>query len=133
MEVHERIEEFLKGRTYAVVGASKDRAKYGNKVLRCYQRAGFEVFAVNPKDDEVEGAPCFRDLLSLPKPVDGVSIITPPPVTEKVVEDAHAAGIQRLWMQPGAESPRAIERCRELGIDVIAGGPCLLVVLGWRE
>jgi predicted CoA-binding protein len=65
--------------------------------------------------------------------VHGVSIITPPPVTERVVEDAHSAGITRLWMQPGAESPRAIERCAELGIDVIAGGPCLLVVLGYRE
>lgn len=133
MQVHERIEEFLKGRTYAVVGASNDRSKYGNKVLRCYQRAGFEVFAVNPKAGDVEGAPCFPDLLSLPKPVHGASIITPPPVTERVVEDAHTAGITRLWMQPGAESARAIERCRELGIDLIAGGPCLLVVLGWRE
>src|SRR5438132_12493353 len=102
MDVDARIEEFLKGRTYAVVGASNDRSKYGNKVLRCYRRAGLEAFAVNPKDDEVEGAPCFPDLTSLPKPVHGASIITPPPVTERIVEDAHAAGITRLWMQPGA-------------------------------
>jgi len=133
MDIQERIAEFLKGDTYAVVGASKDRSKYGNKVLRCYQQHGHTVFAVNPKDAEVEGAPCVRDLASLPAPVYGVSIITPPPVTERIVEDAAAAGIRRLWMQPGAESPRAIERCRELGIDVIAGGPCLLVVMGYRE
>jgi predicted CoA-binding protein len=54
-------------------------------------------------------------------------------VTEKLVEDAHTVGIQRIWMQPGAESERAIERCRELGISLISGGPCLLIVLGYRE
>lgn len=133
MDVQERIEQFLKGDAFAVVGASKVRSKYGNKVLRCYQQHGLRVFAVNPRDTEVEGAPCVRDLLSLPEPVHGVSIITPPAITEQIVEDAAAAGIKHVWMQPGAESKRAIERCRELGLEVIAGGPCLLVVLGYRE
>lgn len=133
MDLNERIQDFLAGTTYAVVGASQDRSKYGNKVLRCYQQHGRRVFAVNPKDTEVEGAVCVRDLASLPETVHGVSIITPPPVTERIVEDAYKAGITRLWMQPGAESPRAIERCRELRIELIAGGPCLLVVMGYRE
>jgi predicted CoA-binding protein len=65
--------------------------------------------------------------------VHGVSIITPPAITERIVEDAAAAGITRLWIQPGAESPRAVERARELGMSVIAGGPCLLVALGFRD
>jgi len=133
MELKQRIEDFLAGRAYAVAGASQDRSKYGNKVLRCYQQNGRTVYAVNPRDTSVEGAPCVKDLASLPGPVHGLSIITPPPVTERLVEDAHAAGITRIWMQPGAESPRAIERCRELGIECIAGGPCVLVVLGYRE
>ena len=59
--------------------------------------------------------------------------MTPPAVTEKIVEQAHAAGIHHLWMQPGAESDRAIERAEELGLVVIAGGPCILVKLRYRE
>ena len=127
------IQDFLSGKVFAVAGASQDRAKYGNKVLRCYLQNGRRAIAVNPRLTDVEGAPCVKDLASLPEPVHGLSIITPPPVTERLVETAHAAGITRIWMQPGAESERAIERCRELGIALIAGGPCLLVALGYRE
>lgn len=133
MDVKQRIEDFLAGTAYAVAGASKDRSKYGNKVLRCYLQHGRTAYAVNPRDSEVEGAPCVKDLASLPGRVHGLSIITPPPVTERLVDEAHAAGITRIWMQPGAESPRAIERCRELGISLVAGGPCVLVVMGYRE
>jgi predicted CoA-binding protein len=125
------ITEFLQGKSFAVVGASNDRSKFGNKVLRCYQEHGLAAVPVHPTLKEVEGVACVPDLESLPGPVHGVSIITPPPVTERVVEDAHAAGITRLWMQPGAESRAAVARCKELGIDVIAGGPCLLVELGF--
>jgi predicted CoA-binding protein len=133
MDVHELIAEFLKGDVYAVAGASKNREKYGNKVLRCYLQNGKRAYAINPLDDEVEGAKCVRDVFALPEPVYGLSIITPSVVTEKIVEDAGAAGIKRIWMQPGAESDRAIERCRELGIDLLAGGPCILVAMHYRE
>lgn len=133
MDVNERIQDFLAGEVYAVAGASQDRAKYGNKVLRCYLQHGRRAYAVNPRETEVEGVACVPTLAALPEPVHGLSIITPPPVTEKLVEAAHAAGITRIWMQPGAESPRAIQRCRDLGISLVANGPCLLVVLGYRE
>lgn len=132
------IQQFMAGPTqgdalFAVVGASLDREKYGNKVLRCYQQNDHRVVGVNPKATEVEGAPCFKDLASIDEPIHGVSIITPPAVTERVVEDAARLGIQHVWMQPGAESDEAIARAEELGLNVIAGGPCLLVVLGYRE
>lgn len=65
--------------------------------------------------------------------VHGVSIVTPPAVTESVAAEAAQAGIEHLWIQPGSESPRAIERARQLGLNVIAGGPCVLVTLGYRE
>ena len=127
------ISDFLAGSTYAVVGASNDRWKYGNKVLRCYLQNGRRAIPVNPRSDVVEGIAAVPDLASLPEPVHGASIITQPEVTEQVVEEAAKAGITRLWMQPGAESDRAIGRARELGLSVIAGGPCVLVVLGFRE
>jgi predicted CoA-binding protein len=133
MELRESIAAFLDGSPFAVAGASQDRAKYGNKVLRCYQQHDLRVIPLNPRETEIEGLPCAKDLASLPERVHGLSIITPPPVTERLVDEAHRAGIRHVWMQPGAESPRAVERARELGIDVIAGGPCLLVVLGYRE
>ena len=128
-----RIREFLAGEVYAVVGASNDRAKYGNKVLRSYLQKGLRAIPVNPKGRSVEGIAAVPDLASLPEPVHGVSIITPPEITERVVEEAAAAGVKRLWMQPGAESARAVRRAEELGLSVIAGGPCLLVSLGYRE
>jgi len=127
------IDAFLAGKSFAVVGASRDRSKYGNKVLRVYLQNGRTVYPVNPNIDEVEGLPCYPDLASLPEPVHGVSIITPPKVTESVVEQAGQLGIGHLWMQPGAESETAIRRAEQLGINLIAGGPCALVVMGYRE
>lgn len=129
----EKIRTFLAEGPYAVVGASTDRDKYGNKVLRCYQQHGREVYPINPTADEVEGLKAYPDLARLPLPVPSISVITPPAVTEKVVEAAAQAGVKRVWMQPGADSPRAIARAEELGLEVIAGGPCLLVVIGYHE
>jgi uncharacterized protein len=128
-----RIEQFLSGRVFAVAGASADRAKYGNKVLRSYQQAGRKVFGIHPRETSIEGASSFARISDLPEKIDGLSIVTPPAVTEKLVEEAAAAGVKRLWMQPGAESPAAIARARELGLDVIAGGPCVLVALHFQE
>ena len=132
--VAEAIRSFLEAGPWAVVGASRDRSKYGNKVLRCYQQnARAPVYPIHPRETEVEGLPAYRDLASTPVLPRAASIITPPPATESVVEDAIRLGIRHLWMQPGAESPRAIERAESAGISVIAGGPCVLVVLGYRE
>jgi predicted CoA-binding protein len=133
MKSRELIEQFLAGAPHAVVGASKDRSKYGNKVLRAYLQRKRPVYCVHPRESEIEGVECVKSIADLPEGVHGLSIITPPPVTERVVREAAEAGITRLWMQPGAESEQALEDAEELGLDVIAGGPCVLVVLGFRE
>ena len=135
MDARASITEFLAQGPFAVAGASPDRTKYGNKVLRAYLQAGHQVYAVNPRlsDPEIEGAPRVDDLASLPEGVRGLSIVTQPEVTERLVEDAAKAGIRHLWMQPGAESEQAIERARALGLSVIGGGPCVLVALRFRE
>jgi len=127
------IDAFLAGSPFAVAGASRDRAKYGNKVLRCYVQHKRRVYALNPHEHEIEGVACYPDVASLPERVHGLSIITPPHVTERLVGEAIAAGIGHLWMQPGAESAAAVASAREAGLVVISGGPCLLVVLGYRE
>lgn len=132
-DIDARIEAFLAGDSFAVVGASTDRRKYGNKVLRSYLQAGRRVYAVSPNADEVEGQRCYPDLAALPEQVHGISIVTPPKITETIVPQAAAAGISYLWMQPGAESPAAIERAAELGLMLIHSGPCILVAQGFRE
>ena len=132
MESNSPIEQFLDGKPHAVVGASANRQKYGNMVLRNYLQKNREVYAVNPGTDEIEGVPSFKNLTQIGKPMHGISIITPPAVTEAVVEEAIELGIKHIWMQPGAESNSAIASAEKAGINVIAGGPCLLVVLGFQ-
>jgi len=129
----QQIEEFLNGSAYAVVGASSNRSKYGNKILRCYLQHGLQAVPVNPVDAEIEGEPCFEMLSDLCTMVHGVSIITPPDVTNKIIEEVIELGIKHVWMQPGAESPWAIARAKEAGVNCIAGGACLLVVLGYKD
>ena len=125
--VREIIADFLAAGPYAVVGASNDRMKYGNRVLRAYQHKGWKVYPVNPREPSIEGLVAFPDLKSLPETARGVSIITPPKVTERVVVEAAGAGARFVWMQPGAESPEAIRLAREHGLEVIADGSCFLV------
>jgi predicted CoA-binding protein len=127
------IERFLASPAFGVVGASSRRHKYGNKVLRCYRQAGRRAIPVNPRESSIEGAACVPDVTSLPDDVKSISIITPPAVTERVVEQAIRKGIEHVWMQPGAESELAIATCERAGLDVIHGGACVLVVLGYRE
>ena len=131
-ETHD-IDAFLDGTPFAVVGASTNRAKYGNKVLRCYLQNGREAHPINPHAKEIEGVACAASLSDLSERPHAVSIITPPEVTGAVVDEALELGIEHLWMQPGAENDEAIERARAAGVNVIAHGPCLLVVLGYRE
>jgi uncharacterized protein len=127
------ISAFLSGSPFAVVGASASREKYGNRVLRCYWRAGLTAYAVNPTATTIEGAACYPNLTELPEKPHGVSVITPPRVSEAVVDEALALGVKFLWFQPGAEHDGAIAKARAAGCTVIAHGPCLLVVLKWRE
>ena len=77
-----------------------------------------------------EGHNRVAGVASLPKQVKSISIVTPPPVTEKIVEQAIAKGIQNIWMQPGAESETAVKKCKEHKINVIADGTCILRELG---
>ena len=127
------IDEFLKAAAFGVVGASADRGKFGNRVLRCYQMHGLKAVPVNPREEEIEGIPCVASVALLPDNVTSISIVTPPLMTERVVVEAAAKGIRNVWMQPGAESPKAVAFCREKGMNVIADGSCILVVLGYRE
>jgi predicted CoA-binding protein len=133
MNISERIAQFLSAEGFAVAGASTNRDKYGNKVLRCYMQHGRHVVPVNPHASTVEGLASVASVSDLPGNIKSLSVITPPKITEQVVVAAIAKGIANIWMQPGAQSDEAIRRCEEAGINLIADGSCLLVVLGYHE
>ena len=128
-----QIELFLQSPAFAVFGASSNRSKYGNKVLRCYLQHDKTVYPVNPNEELIEGLSVIRSMDDLPDEVKSISIITPPPITERIVVEAIKKGIQNIWMQPGAESDLAIQNCRNHQINIIAGGPCILVIMGYND
>lgn len=133
MSMQEQIDRFLASPSFGVIGASANRHKYGNKVLRCYQQNGRSVVPVNPSEPEIEGVPCVAKISDLPAEVKSISMITPPAITVQLVPLAIEKGIENIWMQPGAEHPEAVALCRERGVNVIADGSCLLVVLGYLD
>jgi predicted CoA-binding protein len=133
MTIQDPIQQFLASPAFGVVGASTNRQKYGNKVLRCYLQNGRKVMPVNPNEPEIEGLPCAATISDLPPDVLSISMITPPAVTAMLVPLALEKGIKNIWMQPGAEHPDAVALCREQGINVIADGSCVLVVMGYHD
>jgi len=133
MSVQAQIDQFLSAAAFGVAGASSNRQKFGNRVLRCYLQNGKRAVPVNPNETEIEGLACVASVDELPADVTSLSMITPPAVTEQLVPKAIAHGIKNIWMQPGAESPAAVALCREKGVNVIADGSCLLVVLGYHD
>ena len=113
MDDRANIDAFLDGGPFAVVGASRDRAKYGNKVLRAYLQDGREAHPVNPRESEIEGVPCHADLASIPVDLHGASIITPPAVTEQVMTPENVSymrGKGAHFIPPEGESYRMVER-----------------------
>jgi hypothetical protein len=125
--VAEAATSFLASKRIAVAGVSRTPANHGGNVI--YKRLrdrGYEVFAVNPNADLVEGDRCYRDLASIPGGVDGVVIATNPAQTEAVARECHDLGISKVWMHrsfgAGSQSAAAVDYCRDNGITAIAGG-----------
>lgn len=124
-----KLAAFFSSPAYGVAGASSNRNKFGNKVLRVYLAHHKTVYPINPKEKTIEGLTALPTVESLPAEVKSLSIITPPAITEKIVADAIKKGIRHVWMQPGAESEAAISLCEQHGLTVIAKGPCILVIM----
>ncbi|MCB0076540.1 MAG: CoA-binding protein [Anaerolineales bacterium] len=121
------VEEFVALRRWAVVGASQERHKFGNIILRRLHQAGYQVVGVHPNGEPVDGIPVYPTLADIPEAPDVVNIVVPPSVTERIVEMCYTLGIRRIWMQPGAQSQAAIAFCHAHGMRVVADGSCALV------
>ena len=126
------ISEFVGRRVWAVVGASQDRQKFGNRVFRSLRDSGYIVYPVNPKVGKVEGARAYPSLADLPETPDVVDVVVPPAVTEQIVKEAGQLGLKRIWMQPGAESDAAIAYCNEQGIQVIYDACAMVWKKNWH-
>ncbi len=127
VKVSDAAADFLAQRRIAVAGVSRESAGHGgNTVYQRLRDRGYEVFAVNPNADRVEGDPCYRNLAAIPGGVDAVVIATHPDAAESVARECVELGIQRVWMHRlfggGSESAAAAEVCAANGITAIAGG-----------
>jgi uncharacterized protein len=123
------ITDFLAQHIIAVAGVSRGGQKFGNRVFRNLKARGYQIYAINPNAAQVEGVDCYPDVTALPARVDGIVSVVPPEETEKLIRAAHAAGVRRIWMQPGAESPAAVALGRSLGMSVV-DGECIMLYPG---
>jgi uncharacterized protein len=115
--------------TAAILGASSDRSKFGNKSLRAHRDAGYTVYPINPKGGEVEGLPAFTNLGDVPVArLDRISVYLPPAILMKSLPEIAAKGCEELWLNPGTESAEVIEAAKKLGLNVVLG--CSIVDVG---
>src|SRR5882757_7651837 len=113
----------------AILGASANRAKFGNKAVRAFQRAGWRVHPVNPRQSAVEGIPAFVSLEDLPERVDVLSVYLPPAVTMGLVDDIADAQPNAIWLNPGADTREVVVAIEREAFSVIC--QCSITTLGF--
>lgn len=115
-------------KTIAIIGASTDRAKFGNKAVRAFVQQGYDVFPVNTKEETVEGLRAYKSISEVPVRPQMISVYLPPPVLLKVLPDIAARGCDELWLNPGTESDEVIAEAERLGLNVIQA--CSIMAVG---
>ncbi|MDD4924366.1 MAG: CoA-binding protein [Dehalococcoidales bacterium] len=113
------IKEFMAQKKFAVIGASDNPEKYGNRIVKNLKERSYDVYPVNPRLKEVEGLVCYNSLADIPCKADVVDFVVPPAVTEDILKQCVALGFTRIWLQPGSESQAAIDYCRENNLHVV--------------
>jgi predicted CoA-binding protein len=115
-------------RTVAVIGASSDRRKFGNKAFRAFRAQGYTVIPVNPNEPEVEGAKTVASVLEIPVDLDLVTVYVPPDVGLRVLDEVARKGAKEVWLNPGADEDAVVKRAEALGLNVIVA--CSIVGIG---
>lgn len=116
-------------KTVAVVGASTNRAKFGNKAVRAYKEQGWTVYPITPGADQVEGLRAYRSIADVPGPIDRITLYLPPAIALQVLPDIAAARPAEFFVNPGADDPQVIEKARQLGLQPIQA--CSILELGF--
>ncbi len=106
-------------KTVAIIGASNDRSKYGNKAVRAYLQQGYTVYPVNPNEAQVEGLSAFPSIKDVPVRPERISVYVPPQILLKLLPDIAARGCDELWLNPGTESPQVLSEAECLGLNVV--------------
>jgi predicted CoA-binding protein len=114
--------------TVAILGASADRAKFGNKSIRAHLNQGYDVYPVNPKGGEIEGLRVYSSLADIPVRLTRISVYLPPAIGLKAIDEIAAKGCEELFLNPGSDAPEVVARAQELGLDPIVA--CSIVALG---
>ena len=114
--------------TIAIIGASTDRSKYGNKAVRAYAARGWTVYPVHPKETAIEGLSAHASIRQVPGPLDRVTLYVPAAVGEKLLDDIAAVGTKELFVNPGTESDALLKRAEELGLNPVFG--CAITDVG---
>ena len=116
-------------RTVAVIGASQDRRKFGNKSVRAHLQQGFEVYPVHPTAEKLEGLTAYANLQAVPvEQLDRVTVYVPPHIGMQLLEDIRARNPREVWFNPGSESEELIRRALEMGLNPIQA--CSIVDVG---
>jgi predicted CoA-binding protein len=117
--------------TVAILGASADRSKFGNKSVRAHLAQGYTVYPVNPKGGQIEGLSVYRSLAEVPGgKLDRISVYLPPLLVLAALDEMAARGCDELFLNPGTESDEVLAKARALGLDPIQA--CSIVDLGLR-
>lgn len=106
-------------KTVAVIGASADRNKYGNKALRAFRHRGYSVVPINPNEKKVEGLTAYASVADYPKAIDEATVYVPPDVGVRVMEELARKGVKKVWLNPGADDPAVVARAEALGLEPI--------------
>ena len=115
-------------KTIAILGASNDRRKFGNKAVRAFRQQGFQVFPVNPREKTIEGLAAYKSIGDVPVRPEMVSVYLPPAVLLEVLPEIAAKGCDELWLNPGTESAEVLLECEQLGLNVVQA--CSIVGIG---
>jgi predicted CoA-binding protein len=115
-------------KTVAVIGASSNREKFGNKALRAFAQRGYTVIPINPIETEVEGYRAFRSVLDVPGAIDLATIYVPPPVGVRVMDDLAMKGVPEVWLNPGADDRSVVDKAQSLGLKTVRH--CSIIAIG---
>lgn len=115
-------------KTVAVIGASSDRAKFGNKALRAFRAEGYRVIPINPNEREVEGIPTYASVLDVPDQIDMATVYVQPEIGFRLLPEFEQKQIKEIWVNPGAEDDALITEARRRKLNVIFA--CSIVAIG---
>jgi len=122
------VREGFRMKTVAVIGASSNREKWGNKAVRAFQHRGYTVYPVNPTETEVEGIKTFPSIKEVPVRPQIITVYIPPPRLVKILPDIATRGCDELFLNPGTESDEVLAECERLGLNAVQA--CSIIAVG---